>query len=477
MSDTRSDDIAATAAAYATAASLADAPETVRERVPIVLLDTVGVCIRGSEADYVGRVADALAAAGRGPLAEDGATAFATGERRDVSAAATLNAAGGTTLELDEGNQRSAHPGIHTVPPALAAGEHLGASGAELLDAVLAGYEVGARLGDVIRPMRSGLHPHGGWAAVSAAVAVGRLHGFDEATMADAIRNAVNPFVVGHWRAALEGATVRNFYTGLSCQHGIVAAALADSGVTGVYGAIEECLLPYTAARDVTDELLAPFDTFGEDYYLTSSYVKVHAACRYAHAPIEALEAVLADAREAAGTGAGTGVDDGVPFAPEDVASIEVRTFELGTMLDGTDPETVLSAKFSTPFALATRLHTGRSDAEAFTPEQVADDAIRDLADRVSVVADDAFEARAADGEWGAEVTVTLVDGTSHSASVPDARGGTNPFTREEILAKFEALVGTRLPKAATTDLRDRLLDAGDAASVGDVLAPFHRAG
>lgn len=453
-------DVASTAAEYATTASLDDVPDEVRERVPLVLLDTIGVCIRGSETDYVERVADGMSALGRGSTASGRATVFATDDRRDVSQATLLNAAAGTTLELDEGNQQSAHPGIHTVAPALAAAEHLDTTGPELLDAILVGYEVGARLGDVIRPMKSGLHPHGGWAAVSGAVAVGRLRGFDGETMGHAIRNAVNPFVVGHWQAAFDGATVRDFYTALSCQHGIVAATLAEQGVTGVVGAIEECLLPYTAADSVSAELLAPFETFDETYYLTSSYMKVHAACRYTHAPIEALAEIQAE----------RDVD------PDDVARIEVRTFDLGTTLDRTDPDNVLSAKFSTPFALATRLHTGRSDADAFTPELVADESIQSLADRVSLVADEAFEARASEGTWGAAVTVEMTDGTNYTVTKEDARGGGDtPFTREEIYEKFDSLVGSRLSADATSDLRERILGADSAASVESMLEPLLR--
>ncbi len=450
-------DIAATAAEYATSASLEDAPDEVRDRLPIVLLDTVGVCIRGSETEYIGQIADRMAELGRGTPQSSGATVFATGDRRDIAGAALLNAAAGTTLELDEGNQQSAHPGIHTVVPALAAAQHADVSGRSLLEAILVGYEVGARLGDVIRPMKSGLHPHGGWSPVSAAVAVGRLWAFDDEKMADAIRNAVNPFLVGHWQAAYEGATVRNFYTGLACQHGIVAATLAEQGVTGIHGAIKECLLPYTADEEVTDELLAPFETFGEDYYLTSSYVKMHAACRYAHAPIEALAEI----------------DERVDFDVDDIDRIEVRTFELGTTLNRTDPNNVLSAKFSTPFALAARLVTGRSDAEAFRPELIKDETIQSLSNHVELVADNAFESRAKDGKWGAKVTIELTGGITHEAMKTDARGGgETPFTREEILNKFDSLVSSQLSVAATRDLREGLLNIKSASSVEDVLEP-----
>jgi 2-methylcitrate dehydratase PrpD len=306
--------------------------------------------------------------------------------------------------------------------------------------------------------MREGLHPHGGWAPISAAVAVGRLREFDADTMAQGIRIAVTPFIVGHWRAALEGASIRNFYTGLACQHGLMAAELAGSGVTGINGAIEECLLPYTTANEVTADLLAPFETFGSEYYLTSSYFKIHAACRYTHAPIEALAVI----------------HERVNFNPGDVKRIQVRTFERGALLDRTDPDTVLAAKFSTPFALATRIQTGRSDAEAFTPDRVGDPAIQALAERVKIIPDEEFEARAVDGQWGAHVVVELTDGTRHAETVQDARGGGNaPFTREVVYEKFDALVDTQLPSDQRTTLRRRLLNIECGDNVGTLLEPL----
>ena len=452
-------DWAGDAAAWAASFDLASVPDPVLDRARLVLLDTVGVCVRGAG---TGHVAD-YAAADRGlcagaPLGGPGATTFAAGDRRPPAEAALLNAAGGTTLELDEGNQRSAHPGIHAVPPALAVGEHVDASGEALLEALVAGYEVGARLGDVIRPMRDGLHPHGGWAPVSGAVVAGRLLGLDADALAHAVRIAVTPFVVGHWRAALDGATVRDYYTGLCCAHGVRAADLAAAGVEGLVGAVEDGLLPYTAVEGAAGRLPATLDSLGGSYYLASSYVKLHAACRYAHAPLEALGSVL----------------DGRDVDPDEVQRVVVRTFALGTLLDERSPSSVLAAKFSTPFALAARLVTGTSGVEAFTPATVADARVQALADRVEVVEDAAFERRAADGVWGAAVELDLDDGTHLEATVRDARGGPDdPVGRDEVLAKFDRLVGAALPVEGVADLREALLDVEASASVGELLAPL----
>jgi hypothetical protein len=66
-----------------------------------------------------------------------------------------------------------------------------------------------------------------------------------------------------------------------------------------------------------------------------------------------------------------------------------------------------------------------------------------------------------------------MADGTTHTVTKADARGGgETPFTREEILGKFDSLVGSRLPTGAASELRDRLLDVESADSVETVLEP-----
>lgn len=444
--------------AYAASFSLADVPEPIRTRARLVLLDTVGVCIRGADTAHVARTPAQLAAFGVAQPGSGQSTVFAARDRRLPVAAALVNAAGGTTLELDEGNQRSGHMGIHVVPPALAYAEHVGASGRELLAATVLAYEASARVGALVRPLRSGLHPHGAWAPVGAAVATGRLLGFDADAYAEAVRLAVNPLIVGHWAAATDGATGRDFYTGLACVHGIAAAALAAAGVTGVRDAIRRCLLPTAAGRDVDEATVAgTVATLGEDYFLDRSYFKMHAACRYTHAPIEALAALR----------------EGRDIRPDDIERITVRTFELGTRLAGTRPANSLAAKFSTPFALATSLVTGSTGVSAFAEDRVHDDRIRALADRVEVVADPAFERHAAEGTWGASVEVELADGTTIERTVPNARGVDDPYTPPEVIAKFDRLVGDVEPASTVDRLRDGLLDVEGVPDVRALLDPL----
>lgn len=444
---------------YASGFALEEVPRPVRERAKLVLLDTVGVCIRGAKTAHVTRTPGQLAAFGIASPGGGQSTVFASGDRRSPVVAALVNAAGGTTLELDEGNQRSGHMGIHVVPPALAYAEAVGASGIDLLSAIIVAYETCARVGALVRPMQPGLHPHGAWTPVGAAIAAGRLHEFDAAAFADAVRLAVNPYVVGHWAAATEGATVRDYYPGLACSHGIHAAALAAAGVTGVHHAIRRCLLPYTSARAAGDDAITEMlGTLGESYFLERSYFKMHAACRYTHAPLEALKELSQEH----------------DIRPETVERLTVRTFELGASLDETTPRNPLAAKFSTPYALAALIVTGTSGVDAFVEQRVRDPEIRELADRVEIVASPSFERGAETGDWGASVEVELSDGTTVERTIDNARGGgDDPYTRAEIIAKFETLVGDTEPRSTVDRLREGLLEIEDVDDAGSVLEPF----
>lgn len=436
-------DIESAIGTYAAEFDLGTVPERIERRAKLVLLDTLGVSIYGSNTDYVGDTVEAGTEIG---LFGDGqSTVFATGTRGSVAAATVANVAGATTLELDEGNQRSGHMGVHTVPPAVAIAESIGANGSELLGALVLSYEISARLGALNRPLSGSFHPHGLWAALGAAVAAGSLHGFDADEYTEACRIAANPFVGTHWAAAMEGATVRNFYTGMTCQHGLTAAALAAGGVSGMNASIRRHLLSHTAARTIDDEAItACFDTLGEAYYLDSSYFKMHAACRYVHPPLDALESMAESA----------------PVDPDSIDRIVIRSFDAAAMLDGKRPHNQLSAKFSVPYAVAAKLRHGTSDIDAFEKDVLSDESVYALAERVDVVADDRWERRKSESDdWGAEIEIRFEDGRKRSEAVTNARGGgEKPFSEAEIRSKFGRLVGNVAPQSTVTAIEERIL-------------------
>jgi 2-methylcitrate dehydratase PrpD len=180
-------------------------------------------------------------------------------------------------------------------------------SGKALLEAVIAGYEVGARLGAATQ-FRDGIHPHGTWGACGGAVAVGRLTGLDRGQLSAAIRIASALAVATNYQVVRDGATARNLWSGMGNLVAIVAAQSVQAGFSG----------PFDGPANIYGETLGKsFDRhvasagLGSDWYLGRNYFKLYACCRHAHASIDALRLIV----------------DGLSLSPDKIERIEVHTY------------------------------------------------------------------------------------------------------------------------------------------------------
>src|SRR5207249_6612757 len=139
----------------------------------LVLLDTLGAIVAGSRLDGNVRLARLASARAR----HGAATLLGYGSRSDAFWAALTNATAGVALEVDEGSRLGGcDPAIHVVPAALAVAEERGLDGRRLLESLVAGYEVGSRIGGATTA-RSNVHSHGTWGTISTAVTVAKLSG------------------------------------------------------------------------------------------------------------------------------------------------------------------------------------------------------------------------------------------------------------------------------------------------------------
>src|SRR5262249_49240711 len=135
-------------------------------------------------------------------------------------------------------------PGTHGGPGALAVAEERRLDGRRLLEAIIAGYEVGSRIGGATTA-RANVHSHGTWGTISTAVAVARLGGASAEEIRAALNLAASMSPAHTWTPALDGATIRNLSPGRSAFQGILAVELERCGFTGlgdapsdVYGTI-----------------------------------------------------------------------------------------------------------------------------------------------------------------------------------------------------------------------------------------------
>ena len=264
--------------------------------------------------------------------------------------AALSNSAAGVALEVDEGNRwGGGHPAIHTVPAALATAEEMQASGAQLMQSVVVGYEVLSRIGGATQ-VHPKVHSHGTWGAIGTAVAVAKLRGWDATAIEQVINLAASMSPANTWSACFAGATIRNLYPGRAAFNGMMAVQLADCGFQGLEDGPSDVYDGFLGQSFNHEETVAGL---GQNYRIAQNYFKFHACCLYNH---PALDAVLSLSHQ------------------HDIEASQVQWVEVTTIpfaadaMAYDDPQNQLSAKFSIPHAVAAALVRGRTDVTSFYP-------------------------------------------------------------------------------------------------------------
>ncbi len=412
-------------ARFAVDVQLDSLPSSAVAAAKLVFLDTLGAMLGGSALAENARLAQLAASRSARPTA----TLLGHTARADGFWAALSNATAGVALEMDEGNRLGGgHPAIHVIPGALAVAEEQEAPGSRLLEAIVAGYEIGSRLGGATTA-RANVHSHGTWGTISTAVAVAKLAESSAETTRDVINLAASMSPANTWTPALDGATIRNLYPGRSAFQGVLAVELQRCGFTGLRDAPADVYGTILADRFEPDLAVAGL---GERYRIEQNYFKFHACCRYNHFALEALAAL----RRAHA------------FSADDVERVHVTTIPFGLRMAHPSPAGTLAAKFSIPYAVAAHLVLGHTGVAAFEERALGDPRIGALALRVEVSADPEMSPRSADGQT-ARVQLSLRDGRRLEETAAVVRGdAANPVPDDEVTAKFLALAAPVLREA-----------------------------
>jgi 2-methylcitrate dehydratase PrpD len=257
-------------------------------------------------------------------------------------------------------------------------------------------------------------------------------------------------------KTMLEGGTVRNTYAGVSNMLGLTVWDLVRAGFEGERDGVGT-VFGHVSANDFRPaEMVADLGTRWE---IARNYFKRHAACRYTHGALDALQMILAK----------TG-----PLQPDQVRAIEVDTYVWAAQLDSPLAPNMLAAKFSIPFALATTIAHGAATVPAFRAPARENAAVQALAARVTVNEDPALTAQLP-GLRPARLRLTLADGTVHSAEVTTNRGDTeDPYTEAEVRAKFRELTDPVYGPARAQAIEEAVLAFGphqEAAALTGLLA------
>ena len=398
-----------------------------RARAADYLLDTIGCILFGAEQPWSRQATDhALRTGGDGGPCPVFGARFAT----TSPMAAFANGVSAHAFELDDVHEEAiSHPGAVIVPATLAIGNRIGATGCQVLDAIVVGYEAMGRAGIAVGPvahMMAGFHPTGQSGVFGAAAAVGRLLNFGPDMMTRALGIAAT-FSSGSTEFSQSGGSTKRLHAGRASEGGLTAALLASDGLDGPADGLAG---RYGFCRTTTSQPAVHLLTerLGERWMIDEITVKPYAACSDIHPLIDAAIEIRC-----------RGV------SPDDIAEIyaEVPTKAAEqNSLDGTT--SVMAAQYSGPFNVAAAFLADPGDPATYSDDRIADPALADLQARVSMVAadwcDDTYAWKMAGG-----LRVTCTDGSVHEARVAGQRGSMHqPLPPAELEHKFRLLADGR---------------------------------
>ena len=435
-------------AAYAAGLRYEDLPPLVIQRAKDCITDTVAVIVLGNAMPWsliVANYAQRIGTGGRSRiLGADRPTLHAP-------AAALANGTLAHAFESDNLTRPSAgvHPGATLLPPALALAQERGASGRDLITAVVAGFEVMYRIGHATGHTneKRGYHAPGTTGPFGAAIAAGSVLGLDATAMTNALGIA-GSMAGGLMEFARSGtgAMVKRLHLGRAAEAGVVAASLAADGFTGPSSVIEGeagFLKVFCTAWDLdalTDGLGSAYATL----HLCLKRFPVHMTAQ------TGVQAVLELQAEHGFSGAE--VDRVVVAGSERMATINnIR-----------NPADMMMGQYSIPFCVALALFRDPRDPASFDDSALTDPSIRSMCDRVAVTTADP-----APRVPGASiVTIILKDGQSFTREVEEFNGTpARPLGRDELRDKFATLTRARYGAAADA-LFERLQDLENEQAV-----------
>lgn len=259
-----------------------DLPDDVVSIAREQIVATIGSCYTGSKMPAAAALRNGVAILGGGT----DCTLFGADARTSAPAAALYNCGVAQVLDFDDWVIIS-HSGAAVVPTAFAAGELAGASGRELITAIVIGNELNARTSRAIQRgayLGNSLPNH----QVETALIASRLLGLDVRQAQRAVSHSCFLAMESCHTGWMSDSKV--LCNGLPAMWGIVSASLAKAGLVGNVDMIEHPAGYLSTVSEIVDpqELL---DGLGTQWHTRTLNTKRHPSCAY---NLPAIECALA---------------------------------------------------------------------------------------------------------------------------------------------------------------------------------------
>ena len=436
-------------------------PAQIASAARLHLLDAVGVGLAAAAtkmgASYRG-IARELAGSGE-------ASVFGSDRTASADVAALINGGLVHSLEYDDTHTASiVHGSSVLAAVALAVGQSSRASGADMLGAYARGWEMFVRLG-LAAPgdfQREGFQITSAGGTIVAALVAADIAGLDESAAVNAVGIALSQSS-GVFEFLTNGSSVKSLHPGWAAHAGVLAARLAQAGMTGPETALEGdrgLFRRFANSPSAADRFASQLDDFGARWHLPDAAFKLYPCCHYLHPFIEGALALRQ-----------RGLKSG------DIAELTCRIAQSTAPIVCLPWEARQAAsghqmRWSLPAVVAAALHDGSITLDTF--EGDLSNGVRELARRIVW---EPLEPNDFPRRFEAELSARRRDGGVMDVRLDDVYGNASrPAATDDVLQKFRANAARALAEPAVRELEDALMtiDTGGFARLKPLLATAH---
>jgi 2-methylcitrate dehydratase PrpD len=401
-------------------------PAPVVKQAKICLLDLVGASLAGANVKGA-KILLGFSTQQMNGLRE--ATVIKANQKLPCAGAALANGFIANALDIDDGYRKiKGHPGAAVFPSILAVSEKVGATGKQFLEALVIGYEIAIRAGEILHAHYGFYHGSGSWGAIASAAGAARLLRLPERETRHAlgIAEAFAP-LVPEMRAVEFPSMAPKDGIPWGAMVGTSAALLAERGFTGVPSLLGDS----KRNRDVF--------TLGKEFRMMKLYFKPYPCCRWAQPAIEGLLKLMGNEK----------------LSHRDISKVTIRSFSEAVSLCQTVPTSVEEAEYHVLFPVAVA-----AVYDEFTPKFLEEKYFRDrkiiqFMKKISIVKDPKIQQQFPE-KCLSEVEIVTNQGKKIRSGLIAARGDHDlPFSEKELEDKFVRMTRELLSEKETYSVID----------------------
>jgi 2-methylcitrate dehydratase PrpD len=408
-------------------------PDEVQHKARQSFLDALGATIVGTLTPVSRIAADHAETAFPG----EAATILIHGGRASAAGAAFANGYAANGIDIDDcARYTRGHPGAQLFPAALAVAEKLGASGRQMLTALVVGYEIAHRTARCWHDHHEIYQACGSWGSVACAAVAAHLMGLEEEQIKQALGIAEYHAPNLPMMRDIDHPAMVKHGIGWGAMNGIISTELAERGFTGI-----PSILGFEEYRDWVA-------TVGSEYIMVEGVTfKQWSSCAWGHPAMYATQKVMSE--------------NGL--RPEQIDRLTVYTFHEAWRLSQRQPSSTEEAQFSIRWPLAALLLDGRVGPDQVLAERFDDSGVRAMVERIEIVQDPEVErmyrlfctelGRNPDARFTSRVEVTLDDGRIIDSGLVDRE--VIRLDDAQLEAKFRWLAGHVLDESSVERLVD----------------------